>query len=488
MENEDNLYKKILNSTYIFGSVQIIILISSLIRSKILAILIGPSGYGLFGLLNSTVDLIKNFTSFAIDKSAVRQIADSKNEIDLKSNANNVYKLSIITGLAGFLITIIFSKLISGYIFGTSEKWTWIIIIGISIVFKQIYDGIRAIIQGKSELKTIAKANLYSNIFNLLITIPLFYIFRKDFIIYAIVITSLINLFTIKFLIRNIIFFDSIFQNDLKKIYRNSKEILHFGSLLILLSFLPILINYLMQIIIKKNEGLAVVGIFNVSVLFLETYVGFLFAAMSNEYYPRLIKIGNNENKISEAINKQATITVLLMTPIIIIVLGLGKEIINLLFSVEFIDAFLILRWAIVGMFFKAISFSIGYIFIAKADSKVFTKSSFIFNIIYFAMLYVGFKIDSLNGIGIAMMIYYLIHLLGVYIIATIRYNLQIFNLKDIKEIFMIFILILIHLFINLIENNFFRYIIFAIVAIFSFVYIIIRINKLIPIKNIFKK
>ncbi|NHN27576.1 oligosaccharide flippase family protein [Flavobacterium jejuense] len=483
MDEEKKTYKNILLATSIFGSVQVITLISSFVKHKLLSILIGVGGYGIYGILNSTVDLIKSITGFSIENSAVKAIASEKNT--KRNNANIVIKLCLLTAFLGCFITILFSSFISEYIYSTNKKWYLIAFLGVAVFLKQITGAFTAILQGKSKLRQLANSNLISNVLSLIIIIPFFYFFKKNFIVPAIIITAFVNVIIYWIYVKKNISFD--IKISYKEAIRNGKEIIFFGGLLMMMSFLPLLVNYAMQVIINYEDGINMLGLYNVSILILNTYVGFLFSAMATEYYPRLVTLDYSNEKLSETVRQQAILTVLLIVPVILVFIAFGEQIIILLFSKDFTSAYSLLKWAVVGMFFKSISFSIGYLFIAKADSKVFMKTSLGFNVLYFLMLYFGYKMDQLNGIGVAIMIYFLLHLIGVYIIAKMRYKMFFFTTKDILIFILLFSFIIAALCFIMFNENF-RLILLIPLLIINFVYTIYKINRLVSLKDLFKK
>src|SRR5690606_13446749 len=137
MLDEKFTYQKILKATSIFGSLQIVTLISSIIKSKLVVMFIGANGYGLFGMFNSTVDIIKNLTGFAIESSAVKIIAESKDN-DFKDKAIIVAKISLITGIIGLFITCLLSGIINNFAFENSTHWYLISLLGFAVFFKQL--------------------------------------------------------------------------------------------------------------------------------------------------------------------------------------------------------------------------------------------------------------------------------------------------------------------------------------------------------------
>ncbi len=482
MSEEKSTYKRILLATSVFGSMQFINLFFSFVKHKLLSIFIGAEGYGIFGMLNSIVDLIKSISGLSIDNSAVKAIASQENS---DFNAQVVLKLSLLTGLLGCLVTVLFSPIISKYLYFTYDYWYLIVFLGLAVFFKQIATAFIAILQGKSLFKKLAKSNLLSNGLGLLFTIPFFYFFKKDFIIPAIIISALVNMIVGWFFVKKIKVLNALLT--FREAVSQGKEIIYFGSLLMIMSFLPLLVNYTLQILINKQDGIENVGLFNVANIILNTYVGFLFNAMSLEYYPRLVSLEKNNNKVAITVKQQAIVTTLLIVPVVIFFIGFGEFIIQFLFSKEFLEVNQLLQWAVIGMFFKAISFSIGYLFIAKADSKVFMKTSLGFNILYFLMLYFGYQIGAFKGMGIAIAIYFFLHLTGVYIIAKKRYQMTFFEKKDIVLFVSQFLTLLVALFIMHLSSQIHLYLI-TILLILSSSYTFYEINKLVVLKDLFKK
>ena len=56
-ETEKQEYKNSLKATSLFGGVQVYNIIITILKSKVVALLLGPGGMGIYGLLTSTSDL-----------------------------------------------------------------------------------------------------------------------------------------------------------------------------------------------------------------------------------------------------------------------------------------------------------------------------------------------------------------------------------------------------------------------------------------------
>ena len=144
---------------------------------------------------------------------------------------------------------------------------------------------------------------------------------------------------------------------------------------------------------------------------------------MGADYFPRLSEIANDIIKLRKTVLEQAIVAILLITPIIVVFLAFAPLIIVILYSNEFSPIVAMVTWGILGMIFKAVSWSMGYMIIAKGDSKVFIKTAIGFNAILLLINIVGYHYGGLEGIGISFFIYYIIHFITIRIITYYRYD-----------------------------------------------------------------
>lgn len=488
MSEKENAYRKIFKSASLFGVVQLSNLLIAVIRSKFLAVLIGPAGYGIFSLLNSSLDLVRQATGFSLDVSGVKRIAESNSvndTVQVGKNAAIVLRLSIITGIAGTLTVLVLSPLLSKWTFGDSSEVTAFILIAVSVLFRQVTGSQIAVLQGISKLRYLANANLWGNFSGLLVTLPLFFFFKIDAIVPSIIITSVISLIfsTLYYKKAGV----SIPVMPFKESVTAGREILFFGGLLSVSAFLPVLSNYFIQLFIKVNSDLEQVGLFNVGLVIVNSYVGIIFNAMSTEYYPRLAAMGADNPKTSAAVNQQAILSMLILLPIIVLFSGGGTFIIQLLFSERFSGSMAMTSWFIIAMFFKAVSWSMGYVIIARADSKVFVKTSAIFNIIYLFFCLGGYKLYGLEGVGIGLLCYYILHLIVIYTITYYRYSLRLSS--GLYRIFIVgALLCLLAVLLNQLTDDNFRLTAYLALFLISVFFSFKEIDKRVDLKSIFMK
>ncbi|MCH5719959.1 oligosaccharide flippase family protein [Niabella hibiscisoli] len=88
-----SIYKSILKGSAIFGGSQVVSILISLVRAKVIAILLGPAGMGLASLLANTTNIIQQFSSSGVNLTAVKDIAQaeaSRNSENLRKTILNV--------------------------------------------------------------------------------------------------------------------------------------------------------------------------------------------------------------------------------------------------------------------------------------------------------------------------------------------------------------------------------------------------------------
>jgi len=418
-------YTHILKATSLFGGVQVFKILISIIRVKIVAILLGGVGMGIIGLFNSTIQVVSEIAKLGLDTSAVKELAHvhaSKDEKAVIKTVSILQKFIAITAIIGAIFTVVFSALLSQLTFGNTDYTFEFIWLAIAIFFMQLTNGKIAILQGTQALKKLAVANVLGSTVGLVVSIPLYYIYGLEAIVPTIIITAVI-----------IFIFFWYFENTLKiqrislgirEAYDKGRDMLHLGFVLSITGIVIFTTTYLLQIYIRYMGGLDEVGYYTAGFLIINSYVGMVFNAMGTDYFPRLSSIHTDNAQVQIAVRNQATIAILLITPIITTFFIAAPLIVKILYSKEFLVIIGLISWGVLGMVFKAVSWSVGYVILAKGDSKIFVKTSIGFSLLMLAMNCAGYYFGGLTGLGISVLAYYIIHFTGLLIITKMSYGL----------------------------------------------------------------
>ncbi|WP_406844511.1 O-antigen translocase [Flavobacterium soyae] len=437
MENKSNSYQQIFKATSILGGVQVFNIIISILRSKIVAVFLGPTGMGIVSIFTSTIGLIGQITNFGLGTSAVKNItiASETNDQQKLAKTTSVFrKLVWVTGIFGFIIALALSPYLSEIAFG-NDKYTFaFVLLSITLLFTQISAGQNVILQGMRKIQYMAKSSALGALIGLLISIPMYYFWGEDGIVPAMILSSISivvisSYFVKKIAIPNFVVNSSDFKTE-------GKDMLRMGLLISFSSIITLIVAYVVRIYINKVGGIKDVGLFTAGFAIINTYVGMVFTAMSSDYYPRLASVSDDNKKTKLIINEQAEIAILILSPILIVFLVFIHWGILLLYSKDFIGVIPMVHWATLGIFFKALTWSMGYLFLARGASKVFFWNELCSNAYVLISNLLGYYYYGLTGLGISFLISYFVYFIQVFFICKIYYEFE-FN-KAIIKIFLI--------------------------------------------------
>lgn len=424
MTDQQTSYRQIMKATSIFGGVQVFGIVINIIRFKFVAVLLGPAGMGISGLLNATTGMIAGLTNFGLATSAVKDISaahSTGSNLRVATVATVFRRWVWITGLLGTFITLAFSPWLSQITFGNKE-YTWAFIwISITLLLNQISTGQSVLLRGMRQIGYLAKSGMIGSVLGLFTTIPLYYFYGIKGIVPGIIVTSVTSMLLTWYFVRKL-YIQPVYVSKVRTL-AEGKSMLKMGFMISLSGSITLGASYIVRIYISNSGGVDQVGLYNAGFAIINTYVGLVFTAMSTDYYPRLSAVAQSNEKSKEVINHQAEIALLILAPIIMVFLVFINWVVVILYSTKFIPVNDMILYAALGMFFKAASWAIAFIFLAKGDSKLFFWNELITNIYLLALNIAGYYYWGLTGMGISFLVAYILYLIQVFIVSRLKYK-----------------------------------------------------------------
>lgn len=423
MSLRDSSYRGITKAFGIFGGVQVISIIVLLIRSKIIALYLGPSGLGISTLFNSTLTMVGSIAGLGIAFSAVRDIAESKSTDNdfLISQTITVFRKWIwVTGFLGVIIVLFFAKPLSLWTFNSAD-YTWsFVILAISLLLTSYSNGQKSILQGLGQLKKMANMTVWTSLLGL-ITLPLYFFYGNKGIVPAIVVTSFITALVSKFFSKDIKINSVKLSNH--QAFKLGTNMIKIGLLVTLSGLLYTLWTNVLNIFINKLNGPDDVGLYQAGWMITNQSVGLIFTAMGVDYYPRLAAINSNNKKITVQVNQQSEIMLLIIGVLISLLLVFVPFIIKILLTDSFLVISNFIRLTALGILFKAIHWCLGYVILAKGDTRLYMVSEFLGISMMFLFYITGYYFSGVDGIGYAYILSYVFFLVIYYSILKRKYE-----------------------------------------------------------------
>ncbi len=425
-ENIQSRYNHVLKYTGLFGGVQGLTMLVSIIRNKWVSVLVGAVGLGMADLLNRTILLISNSSNLGISFSAVRQLSELQpggDELSERQQAEIAHCVqvvrfwSVVTGLFGMLLCMVLSPLLGRWTMHSYSSYIYYLWLSPMILCLAIAGGELAILKAFRKLSAIAGASVQSAVATLCITLPLYYFYRLDGIVPALLIASICNLFLfLRYSLRCVSW--NISMNKVRQLFRDGRSIVQLGGAYILAALAGDGADVAIRSFINNSDTAEQVGFYTAGFTLTVTYARMVFVAMDSDYYPRLSALFVQREQRNELINRQVELSLLLMVPFLTAFLCVLPIALPLLYTGNFMPVYPMVCCSVFYMFFKAITTPVAYMPLAKGDAVMYTSMEFLYDVVFLLLVIMGYRCYGLVGAGIALSLsnlFDMVCILGVY-------------------------------------------------------------------------
>ena len=421
-------YSHVLKYTGIFGGVQGLNIVVSLVRNKLIAVLLGPNGMGLASLFNTTVNFISQATNFGISFSAVKHVSELFERGDEAAIAHFVKVVrawSLLTALIGMLVCMVAGPLLSDYTFAWGDHTLHFILLAPAVGLMAVAGGEMAILKGARRLRSLAVIQIFNVLAALVISVPIYYFYDQTGIVPVIVLMALVSmLLTIHHSYR----LYPLRLTGAKGVLGEGMEMVRLGVAFVVAGVLGSGAEMLIRSYLNVASGdLDVVGLYNAGFMLTITYAGMVFSAMETDYFPRLSSVNNDVTATNLTVNRQIEVSLLIVSPMLAaLIIGL-PILIPLLFSSKFLPMVGMAQVAVFAMYIKAISLPVSYLTLAKGDSMGYMVLEAIDDVLLVLLIIFGYNQWGLFGTGVALSLSYVfdIVLVGAYTYWRYKYRVS---------------------------------------------------------------
>lgn len=423
-QNQDVAYRGILKSTFIMGASSIITTLLGVMRVKVVALILGPSGMGLTGIYMTITSMVSALSGMGIRESGVRQIAEAFGTGDGQRVSRiilSIRRAVLLLGIAGSLSLLVLSGRVSKFTFGDSLHTYDIALLSLATLFGAVSGGQTALIQGMRRVRDLAKVSMIGALTGTVCSIPIVYYFGRKGIASYLVVVAATGILTSWWFSRRItlVIVDLGWRESLSE----AKPLLKLGSALMLGALLTPCTQYLLRTFIVKYEGLSAAGVYHASTILAVIYVHVILNSMITDFYPRLSARAQDNSFCRSLINDQIEVGLLLAVPGILAIMTYTPLVIAIFYSSEFIAAVDILRWQILGVMLQVVTWPMGFLLRAKAEGKLFFYTELFANVMNLGLSWLGLVYFGLVGIGMAYFAMNLSYLMLIYLVDRSKFQ-----------------------------------------------------------------
>ena len=425
--NVADSYGHVLKYTGIFGGVQGLNIVAGLVRNKLVALLLGPSGMGLASLFNTTVNFISQATNLGISFSAVKHVSelfDRGDERQVEHFVRVVRAWSLLVALLGMLVCVAAGPLLSDYTFAWGDHTLHFVLLAPAVALLAIAGGETAILKGARQLRSLAVVQVYSVLAALLVSIPIYYFFGEAGIVPVIVLMALASLlFTIHYSYR----LYPLRLTGRRGVLGEGMGMVKLGVAFVMAGVLGSGAEMLIRSFLNVSGDLDAVGLYNAGFMLTVTYAGTVFSSMETDYFPRLSTVVRGDVATQNlTVNRQIEVSLLIVAPMLaLLVVGL-PVLMPLLFTSKFLPVVAMAQVAAFSMYVKAVSLPISYLTLAHGDSAAYMLLEAAYDVVLVALIVLGYRQWGLLGTGVALSLSYVVDVVMVYAYAHLRYGYRV--------------------------------------------------------------
>ena len=402
MQESDGSYRHILKYTGIFGGVQGLNILLSLVRTKCVALLLGPSGMGLASLFNTTVGFVSQATNLGLPISAVRRISelyDQEDRAALEHFVKVIRGWSLLTALVGMLVCVAIGPFLSNTTFAWGDHSLHFMLLSPAVGMMAVTGGETAILKGMRCLGSLAVIQVLAVVAALVISVPVYYVFGESGIVPVIVMMAFA---TMVLTIRRSLRLIPLQLRGVKGILGEGMETVRLGVAFTLAAVIGTASEMLIRSYLNVTGDLDVLGLYNAGYMLTITYAGMVFSAMEADYYPRLSAVQQDIPATNNTVNRQMEVSVLLISPMLAaLIIGLPL-IVPILFSPQFLPIVGMAQVAALAMYFKVLTLPVAYITLARGFSLSYLFLETSYFVVFIALIIFGYQHWGLLGTGIA--------------------------------------------------------------------------------------
>lgn len=404
-------YGQILRSSSIVGGASGVNYLVGMLRTKVVAVLLGPSGVGLVGLYVSITGMVATIAGLGIGTSGVREVALANGDTDpvrIAQTVTALRRLCWITGFLGWLLAAVFAQPLSLWIFQSPDYAWGIAILGVTILLGTITGGQTALIQGVRRVGDLARIQVISVLLNTLVAIAVYTWLREEGIVPVLIGTAIVQLLVSWHYARKIEI--SRVDQPLAETLVHAKRFVSLGAAFMVSGVMTAVVALLIRGYIVRNLGLDASGIYQAAWAISGMFAGFVLGAMGTDFYPRLTEAYRDHPLMNRLINEQTEIGILLALPGLLGTLAFAPWIMHVFYSAKFTVGAELLPWFVLGIFGQVISWPMGFSLAAKGASSWYIGVESIANCLRLGLTVTLISSFGLEGAAIAIPLLYFVH------------------------------------------------------------------------------
>ena len=400
----DTSYDHVLKYTGIFGGVQGLKMLVSVVRVKLTAYILGGWGMGLITAYNAVSDFLNKASNMGIPLNATRQTSEL---FENGTDEQIAHKVMVIrtwvlwSAILSVLICLFFSPIISYFYFNHDwHRWPVVMLTSLVAVSNIIAEGECAILKGLRQVRKVALIETILALGTLLCTIPLYYLLGIRGVIVGLIACGFLSAAVhLSFSLRLVPYRVKPMS---ARTFTEGLPLIKVGIPYVLAGVANSSLRMIIPAIILAQHTMKELGHYNAGWQLMIGYSGLVFLALESDYFPRLSAVNRDTRRMNETINQQIDVCTLLISPFLVLLVMLMPIVLQVLYVDEFLVVTGMATLSVFYTLLRCISLPMGYSILAKGHSIAYLVLEVCFVLLFGLLFWWLYGMLGLRGAGIA--------------------------------------------------------------------------------------
>jgi O-antigen/teichoic acid export membrane protein len=414
----------ILKSALKVGLATLASLLGWVVAGKILALTLGAAGVGLFGLLRQLLQNLTLIGSFNGQPALVQGIASRTTRNNQIRFAGSVFYIQVLLGGALAVGLLLLAPWLGPWLIPNSRSVALLRWLALVMLVTMAQGYVFGLLNGHRLINALVKSQLLGPVAVVLLVFPMVWLVRRGYPFGFVLMLggpAAVTTIAAAWSARHATWMPHMWRleidlSDAVSFFRMSAVLLTTGVITSGTQFFE-------SWLVARQRGLAEAGQFWTAWAISMSYVTLILGSLGTYYMPSLSRIADPEAR-RQLIRSYLRLSLVAMPVLASLVIVTKPWIIRGMFSPALLPALKVMRWMLIGDFFKGITWVLGFPMIALNEMKWFFWSEFGFSfwMAGSAWLWLSRR-GSIEGLGLIFMLLYIVYLFVMVIYIRARHG-----------------------------------------------------------------
>lgn len=400
--------KTAFRATAILSGGTVVKVAAGLAVAKVWAVLVGPAGVGTLGLLQSLVGLVSIGAALGLSMGVVRLGAGALARGDVgeaSALARAALGASALGGLAAAVAVVAFRGALGRNLLEASLGLGDAVWLAAGVIMTVVSGAQLGVLNAHQRVSSLARAAIWGSLAAGAVGVAVLWALRERGLVEAYVAgvaaTCAVSSWE---LARASV---SASQPSRATVRRAAARLIRFGLPFTASALVGTGVMLALPVLVLRVLDVEAVGQYRAALSVSAGYLGFLLAAMGQDYYPRLAAVGEDPDALGRTVNDQLRLVLLVGGPVVLLAQATAVWVVPLIYAPSFAPAAPVLEWQLAGSLFRYWAWAFSFVVLARSSSAIYFAVEAAAGSLLFVATWGGLVAFGLVGSGVGFLVAY---------------------------------------------------------------------------------